>query len=428
MNTIETTLPTEQNSALDPRGALWPTYAPPMDLVFSHGDGTVLYTEDGRSFLDFISGIAVTGFGHAHPALVAALNEQAQKLWHLSNMFRVPAAEHLAHTLAANSFAHGVFFTNSGTESVEAGLKAIRGYQAHIGRAERFRIIGMAGSFHGRSMAAVAAAGNPAHCQPFIPGDYGFDQAPWDDLAALEALIGPQTAGIILEPIQGEGGIRPASEAFLRGVRELCDQHNLVLMFDEVQCGIGRSGALFAHQSLGVEPDVLASAKGLGGGFPVGACLASEAVAQAMPMGTHGSTYGGNPLAMAVASKVVELTLEPGLLQSVQAKGDKTQRLLQSLCERYPEVLKRVAGTGLMLGVECVLPNTELLAQCRQRGLLVGKAGANMLRLLPPLNVSEEHIEQAVAILEDVVKDAAQAAAASDSAIAETAALVAPKE
>jgi len=425
VNTKENSSPAAQNSAKDPRSSLWPTYAPPMDIVFSHGKGSELFTEDGRVFLDFISGIAVTGFGHAHPELVAALHEQAQKLWHLSNMFRVPGAEHLADVLVNNSFAEGVFFANSGTEAIEAGLKAIRGYQAHIGRAERFRIIGFEGSFHGRTMAAVAAAGNPAHCQPFIPGDYGFDQAPWNDLAALEALIGPQTAGIIIEPIQGEGGIRPASLEYLQGIKALCNQHGLVLMFDEVQCGMGRSGALFAHQLLGIEPDLLASAKGIGGGFPVGACLATKAVSEAMKFGSHGTTYGGNPLAMAVANKVMELLLADGLLQSVTEKGDKCRRLLESLCERYPNVLKRVDGKGLMLGVECVLPNTELLVKLRERGLLVGKAGGNMLRLLPPLNVSDEHIDKAIATIEEVVAEAAAAALVSDSAIAETAALVA---
>ncbi|WP_317930322.1 aspartate aminotransferase family protein [Halioxenophilus sp. WMMB6] len=429
MNTTNKAAPTEQNLAHSPREQLsarehlWPTYAPPMDLVFSHGRGTELYSEDGRVFLDFISGIAVTGFGHAHPQLVAALTEQAGKLWHLSNMFRIPGAERLATVLAENSFADAVFFTNSGTESVEAGLKAIRGYQAHIGRPERYRIIGFEGSFHGRSMAAVAAAGNPAHCHPFIVGDYGFDRAPWDDLAALKQLIGPQTAGIIIEPIQGEGGIRPASEEFLRGLRQLCDDHNLLLMFDEVQCGIGRSGALFAHQLLAVEPDILASAKGLGGGFPVGACLATKAVAEAMKFGSHGTTYGGNPLAMAVANKVMELVLEEGLLASVAAKGEKCRRLLQSLCDRYPRVLKGVAGTGLMIGVECGPPNSELLLSLRERGLLVGKAGANMLRLLPPLNVSEAHIAQAVAILEEVVAEADQAETWAEAAITETTSL-----
>lgn len=403
---------------------MWPTYAPPMELVFSHGRGSQLFTEDGGVWLDFISGIAVTGFGHAHPELVATLQEQADKLWHLSNMFRVPAAEQLADCLVQNSFADAVFFTNSGTESVEAGLKAIRAYQAHIGRSERYRIIGFEGSFHGRSMAAVAAAGNPAHCQPFITGDYGFDQAAWDDISALEALIGPQTAGVIIEPVQGEGGIRPASDEFLEAIRTLCDRYDLVLMFDEVQCGIGRTGALFAHQLSTVEPDLLASAKGLGGGFPVGACLATEAVAQAMKMGSHGSTYGGNPLAMAVASKVIEMTLAPGFLQSVIDKGERAERLLKSVCARYPKAFKRVDGKGLMLGIECVLPNTELLAELRNRGLLVGKSGSNMLRLLPPLNVSQGHIDQAIAMVEEVAQDMANAEQATDAAISETVALV----
>lgn len=396
---------TEQYSAVGPRDALWPTYAPPMDLVFSHGRGTILYTDDGREYLDFISGIAVTGFGHAHPKLVAALTEQAGKLWHLSNMFRVPAAEQLAQKLTANSFADKVFFTNSGTESVEAGLKAIRGYQASIGCEDKYRIIGFDGSFHGRSMAAVAAAGNPAHTKHFIPLDYGFDQAPWGDLDAVRALIGPNTGGIILEPVQGEGGIRPASTEFLQGLRGLCDEYGLVLMFDEVQCGMGRTGALFAHQLLGVEPDLLASAKGIGGGFPVGACLATAKVADAMAFGSHGTTYGGNPLAMAVANTVVDLLLGEGVLHSVAEKGKRTHAKLEHLCHDYPNVFKSVHGLGLMLGITCGPVNTELLTAARDRGLLLGKAGGNMLRLLPPLNVSADHIDRAAGILAAVASE-----------------------
>ena len=259
-NAIETGFQT------DPRAALWPNYSPPGELVFRRGSGSELFTEEGLAYLDFLSGIAVTSFGHSHPHLVSALTNQANDLWHLSNVFRIPAAEELARRLVAVSFADSLFLANSGTEAVEAGIKAIRGYQASKGHPQRTRIIGFSESFHGRSLAALAAAGNQAHMKNFIPGDYGFDHVPWEDLAALDSAIDAETAGIILEPIQGEGGIRPINKEFLESVRKLCDEHGLLLMFDEVQCGVGRSGHLFAHENFGVFPDVMALAKGLGGG------------------------------------------------------------------------------------------------------------------------------------------------------------------
>ncbi|HAJ75994.1 MAG TPA: acetylornithine transaminase, partial [Gammaproteobacteria bacterium] len=267
------------------RDALWPNYSPPHELVFTHGLGSELFTAEGDAYLDFLSGIAVTSFGHAHPHLVAALNEQAGKLWHLSNIFRIPAAERLAQRLTEHSFADRVFFANSGTEAIEAGIKAIRGYQVASGNADRYRIIGFSDSFHGRTLAALAAAGNEAHMQNFIPMDYGFDQVEWENLSQLKQAIGANTAGIILEPVQGEGGIRPISAEFMQQVKGLCEEHGLVLMMDEVQCGVGRSGKLFAHQHYSVTPDVMALAKGLGGGFPVGACVTSEAVGKTMVVG-----------------------------------------------------------------------------------------------------------------------------------------------
>jgi acetylornithine/N-succinyldiaminopimelate aminotransferase len=397
---IETGADGVDGAEKDPRAALWPNYSPPRDLVFSHGIGSELFTEDGVAYLDFLSGIAVTSFGHAHPHLVDALTGQANKLWHLSNVFRIPAAEELARRIVANSFADSLFFANSGTEAVEAGLKAMRGYHAAKGNTQRTRIIGFNDSFHGRSMAALAAAGNQSHMQNFIPGDYGFDHVAWEDIAALKAAIGPETAGIILEPIQGEGGIRPINKEFLEAVRNLCDEQDLLLMFDEVQCGVGRSGHLFAHENFAVLPDVMALAKGLGGGFPIGVCLTTKAVADPMIVGTHGSTFGGNPLAAAVGNAVLDLVLDKTLLGGVKAKGQFLQQALEGLVAKHPEKIESVHGLGLMLGLKCTVPCADLLVALRNNQLLVGKSGSNMIRLLPPLNVSQEHIEKAVSVID----------------------------
>lgn len=388
-----------------PRQSLWPNYCPPDDLLFSHGEGSELITESGDRYLDFLSGIAVTSFGHAHPHLTRVLKEQADKLWHLSNLFRIPAAERLAERLTQHAFAERVFFANSGTEAIEAGIKAVRGYQVSRGKPERFRLIGFSDSFHGRTLAALAAAGNPKHTRGFIPLDYGFAQVPWQDLQALENAIGDDTAGIIVEPVQGEGGIRPIDAAFLQALRSLCDRHGLLLMLDEVQCGIGRTGKLFAHQHYGIEPDVMALAKGLGGGFPVGACLTTAAVGDAMGVGSHGSTFGGNPLAMAVANGVWDLLLEPGLLDEVAHKGQRLREGLQGLVARYPEQLDSVHGLGLMVGLKCRMSNVELQAALRAHKLLVGSAGANMLRLLPPLNVSAEDLARGIELIDETLAD-----------------------
>ena len=387
------------------RDALWPNYQPPKDLIFSHGKGSELFTSDGDVYLDFLSGIAVTSFGHTHPHLVATLMEQAGKLWHLSNLFRIPAAEQLADRLTQNSFADKVFFANSGTEAVEAGIKAIRGYQVASGCRDRYRIIGFTESFHGRTLAALAAAGNESQMKDFIPMDYGFDQVEWEDLELLKQTIGPNTAGIVLEPVQGEGGIRPVSAGFMQEVKSLCEEHGLVLMLDEVQCGIGRTGKLFAHMHSGIEPDVMALAKGLGGGFPVGACLTTEAVGEAMVVGTHGSTFGGNPLAMAVGNAVMDLLLEPGQLNDVVRKADYFRKHLQRLVEHFPEVVVSVHGLGLMVGLKCKVPNTDMLNKLRGKKLVVGTSGANMIRLLPPLNVSDEHLANALEIIEEALKE-----------------------
>lgn len=395
----------ENSDATSSQDALWPNYSPPEDLIFSHGIGSELYTHEGVAYLDFLSGIAVTSFGHAHPHLVALLNAQSKKLWHTSNIFRIPGAEQLASRLASNSFADRVFFANSGTEAVEAGIKAIRGYQASLGNHDRYRIIGFSDSFHGRTLAALAAAGNESQSKAYIPLDYGFDHVEWENLDALKAEINENTAGIVLEPVQGEGGIRPVTKDFLTAVRALCDEHGLVLMFDEVQCGIGRTGTLFAHQQFDVTPDVMALAKGLGSGFPVGACLAIEAVAKVMVVGTHGSTFGGNPLAMAVANGVMDLVLEPDLLGEVVRKGSYLQEELNKLVKQFPDQFESVHGMGLMVGVKCVTPNDDMLAKLRDRQLLVGKCGSNMIRLLPPLNISDQDLARCLSIIAETLRE-----------------------
>ena len=385
------------------RDALWPNYSPPQDLIFTHGCGTELYTDSGETYLDFLSGIAVTAFGHAHPHLIKALSEQSEKIWHLSNVFRIPEAEKLAQRLAENTFADRIFFANSGTEAIEASIKAVRGYQAAIGKPERHRLIGFSDSFHGRTIAAVAASGNPGYVQNFAPTDHGFDHVPWGDMGALDGAITDHTAGIIIETVQGEGGIRPLTPVILKHLRELCDARGLLLVLDEVQCGVGRTGKLFAHENFGIEPDVLASAKGLGGGFPIGACLVSEKVGQHMVVGTHGSTFGGNPLAAAVGNAVLDLVLEPGLLELVQKQGETLRKGMEKMAANYPSVLSKVTGMGLMIGVKCEVPNVELMKELRDNKLLVGRSGDNMIRLLPPLNVSDKHVELALAIIAEAV-------------------------
>lgn len=388
----------------DPREALWPNYNPPKELVFTHGIGSEVFDEHGNAYLDFLSGIAVTSFGHAHPHLVKALQDQSEKLWHLSNVFRIPEGELLAKRLVENSFADKVFFANSGTEAAEASIKAMRGYQAVKGNPKRTRIIGLSEAFHGRTLAALAAAGNQAQMKGFIHTDYGFDQVPWGDIDALKNAVTDETAGIALETVQGEGGIRPVTQEYLGQVRTLCDELDLVLMFDEVQCGIGRTGKLFAYEHYGITPDVMALAKGLGGGFPIGACLTTGKVAEAMVFGSHGSTFGGNPLAMAVGNAVMDLLLEPNLLDEVTRKGDYLKTELTRLTEEYPDIIESVHGLGLMIGLKCVVTNTDLLVKLREHHMLVGKSGSNMIRLLPPVNMSDEHLAKGVEKIEAAVK------------------------
>ena len=394
----------EEEVSLNSRKALWPNYSPPAELVFTHGVGSELFSESGQAYLDFLSGIAVTSFGHSHPHLNEALKQQADKLWHVSNLFRIPEAEVLATRLVQESFADNVFFANSGAEAVEAGLKAIRGYHAARGDNKRTRIIGFSDSFHGRTMATVAAAGNKSHLENFVPGDQGVDDVEWGNLEALEDGISDSTAGIILEPVQGEGGIRPVTQKFLASIRELCDEHGVLLMFDEVQCGIGRTGHLFAHQHYGINPDVMALAKGLGGGFPIGACLSTEEVGSSMVVGTHGSTFGGNPLATAVGNAVMDLLLEDGTLKKVIEKGKYLNGELERLKIEHNDLLDSVHGLGLMIGVKCKMPCADLALSLRDNYLLVGQSGSNMVRLLPPLNVGQSELEKAISIFEQTLK------------------------
>ena len=378
-----------------------PTYAR-ADLAFERGEGAYLFTDDGRRFLDFASGVAVTALGHAHPHLVKTLTDQAQKVWHTSNVFRIPGQERLAERLVANSFADTVFFGNSGAEAIECGIKVVRKYHAATGHPERFRIITFEGAFHGRTL---AAGGQQKYLEGFGPKVEGFDQVPFGDHAALEKAIGPETAGILVEPVQGEGGIRPVPTQCLRGLRELCDRHGLLLFFDEIQCGMGRTGKLFAHEWAGVTPDVMAVAKALGGGFPMGACLATAKAAVGMTAGTHGSTYGGNPLAMAVGNAVLDIVLADGFLDRVQTVASHLRQQLAMLVERHSDLFEEVRGQGLLLGLKCRLPNTEISAAFRARGLLNVGAGDNVVRLLPPLIIEAQHVTEAIGLIEAACGD-----------------------
>ncbi len=370
------------------------------DLAFERGEGVWLITADGERYLDFTSGVAVNALGHAHPHLVAALQQQAAKLWHMSNLFKSPDGERLAARLCEHSFADFVFFANSGAEAIECAIKVTRKYHAAKGQPERYRIITFEGAFHGRTLAALAATGAAKYLDGFGPPVEGFDQVPLGDLDAVKAAIGPATAGILIEPVQGEGGVRAADPAFFRALRELCDAHGLLLMFDEVQTGMGRTGELFAHQRFGVAPDVMALAKGLGGGFPIGACLATAEAASGMTPGSHGSTFGGNPLAVAAANAVLDVMLEPDFLPRVQSIALLAKQKLASVVDRYPQVLGEVRGEGLLLGLKAVVPAAELMAALRAEKMLSVAAGDNVVRLLPPLILSEAELAEAVERLE----------------------------
>jgi len=372
-----------------------PTYAR-ANLSFERGEGVRVFTPEGDEYLDFGAGVAVTSCGHTHPHLVKALTDQAQKIWHTSNLYQMPGQERLASRLIATSFADTVFFTNSGAEAVECAIKMARKYHAAAGHPERYRLITFEGAFHGRTLATIAAGGQTKYLEGFGPKVEGFDQVPFADVAATRAAIGPETAGILIEPVQGEGGIRAVPAPFLKELRELCDAHGLLLLYDEVQCGIGRTGKLFAHEWSGITPDIMAIAKGIGGGFPLGACLATEKAAQGMTAGTHGSTFGGNPLATAVANAVLDVVLAPGFLEAVQQRALLLKQKLARLKDEHPAIIAEIRGTGLMMGIRCKVPNTDLQAAAIAQRLLTIGAGDNVVRLLPPLVVGDDDIAEAV--------------------------------
>jgi acetylornithine/N-succinyldiaminopimelate aminotransferase len=375
-----------------------PTYAR-ADVVFERGEGATLWADDGRRFLDFGAGVAVTNLGHCHPRLVAALQAQAGKLWHTSNLYRVAGQEKVAAKLVANTFADTVFFCNSGAEANECAIKMARKFHYDSGAPERTEIICATGAFHGRTLATIAAGGQEKHLKGFDPQMPGFVHVPFGNLNALRAAISGKTAAILVEPVQGEGGIVPGDPDYLQRLRAAADEFGLLLIFDEVQTGMGRTGALFAHQQMGVTPDIMPVAKGLGGGFPVGACLATEKAAKGMVPGAHGSTFGGNPLAMAVAETVLDVMLEPGFMDAIHAKAALLRQGLDGLAARFPAVIEEVRGLGLMIGLKCRIANTELQSRLMANGLLTIGAGDNVVRLLPPLIIGEAEINEALAIL-----------------------------
>jgi len=381
--------------------ALFPTYkrAP---LSFATGEGCWLDGSDGRRYLDMGAGIAVTALGHQHPHLVAALQSAAAGVWHTSNLFRIPEQERLAERLVAATFADRVFFCNSGAEANEAAIKTARRYHHVNGRPGKMRVLTMEGAFHGRTLGTIAAGGSPKYLEGFGEPAPGFDQVPFDDLQAARGAVTAETGAILVEPIQGEGGIRVMDTAVLRGLRELADEHGLLLIFDEVQTGLGRLGTLFAYQHLGVAPDILTSAKGLGGGFPVGACLATEEAAAGMVPGTHGTTFGGNALAGAVGNAVLDVVLGDGFLDDVRRKGLLARQLLAGVVDSHPAVYDHVRGEGLMLGVKCHAPVADVAAAAREEALIIIPAGENTARLLPPLVATDEDLREAAHRLDRV--------------------------
>lgn len=377
------------------------TYAR-ADLSFERGEGAWLVGRDGERYLDFGAGIAVNALGHAHPHLVQALTEQAGKLWHTSNLYQIPEGERLAQRLVDHSFADVVFFSNSGAEANEAAIKMARKFHASSGNPNRFRIITFEGAFHGRTLATLAAGGQAKYLEGFGPKVEGFDQVPFGDIPALKSAIGPDTAALMIEPIQGEGGVRPVPATFLRALRELCDEHGILLIFDEIQTGIGRTGKLFAHEHTGVTPDILSSAKGIGGGFPMGACLATRDAAKGMTFGSHGTTFGGNPLAMAVGNAVLDVVLAPGFLERVEQMGLLLKQRLASLNDRHPRIIAEIRGQGLMMGIKTRVPNTDFVKTALAHKIILIGAGDNVVRLLPPLIISDSEITEAIERLEAV--------------------------
>ena len=381
-----------------------PTYGR-WDLAVERGEGCYLHTTDGRKFLDFTSGIAVTSLGHCHPHLIEALTKQATQLWHSSNLFRIPTQEKLAQRLVENSFADTVFFNNSGAEACELSLKVARKYQSTVGHPEKYRVIGCSGSFHGRSFATLAAAGAEAYLKGFGPVMDGFDHVAWNNLNEMRAAVTEETAAIIVEPVQGEGGVRAPDADYLKGLRAICDEFGLMLIFDEVQCGMGRTGKLFAHEWAGVAPDIMAVAKALGNGMPIGACLATEKAAVGMVAGSHGSTFGGNPLATAAGNAVLDIMLEPGFFDRVNDTAKYLWSKLETLVGSHPKLFDSVRGSGMLAGVKCVVTAGDVVTKAREKGLLVLTAGDNVMRILPPLVAGKAEIDEAVGILGKVASE-----------------------
>jgi acetylornithine/N-succinyldiaminopimelate aminotransferase len=373
-------------------------------VAFTHGDGAYLYDEQGRRYLDFGAGIATSSLGHAHPHLTRAIAEQAGRVIHVSNLYRVPGAETLAARYVAASFADSVFFCNSGAEANEGVVKAMRKTMSDEGHPERHRVICFEGAFHGRTLAMIAATGNPKYLAGFGPVVEGFDHVPFNNMNAVRAAITPQTAGILVEPVQGEGGVRPAQLKFLRDLRAACDEYNILLGFDEVQCGIGRTGKLFAHEWAGIAPDVMSIAKGMGGGFPMGAVLASERVARALVPGSHGTTFGGGPLACAAANAVLDVVLAPGFLAQLDDTARYLWRGLGALCARHGDVFIEARGAGLLLGLKCAVPNGEVQTAAMAEGLLTVAAGDNVLRFAPPLIIDRALCDEALGLLDRVAR------------------------
>ncbi len=389
--------------------ALYETFAR-APLEFERGEGSWLVTAEGERYLDFAAGIAVNSLGHGHPHLVAAITEQAGKLWHVSNLYDIPGQDRLGERLVDHTFADKVFFANSGAEALECAIKTARRYHFVHGRPERFRIITFEGAFHGRTLATIAAGGQAKYLEGFGPKVEGFDQVPFDDLQALKDAIGPETAAIMLEPLQGEGGIRAFSKEMLRTIRALCDEHDLLLIFDEVQCGVGRTGKLFAYEWTGIAPDIMAVAKGIGGGFPMSACLATAEAASGMTAGVHGTTFGGNPLAMAVGNAVLDVILEDGFLDEVNRKALLLKQGLASIVDEFPQVFEEIRGTGLMLGLKCRMPNGKVTLGLREKKFLAVPGGDNVVRLLPPLTVTDEEIRDGLDRIRQAAADLAATA------------------
>ena len=384
--------------------SVMPTYGR-VDIAFTEGDGPYLFTSEGERYLDFTSGIAVTGLGHNHPHLVETLRSQAGALWHTSNLYLIPEQERLAQRLCDESFADLVFFCNSGAEAMEGAIKAARKYQSHVGKPERYRVIVFSGAFHGRTLATISASDSEKGQEGFGPMTEGFDRVAFGNADEVRAAVTDETAAILVEPVQGESGIFPAADDFLAQLRDIADEFGLLLLFDEVQCGVGRTGKLFAHHWAGTTPDVMSLAKGLGGGFPIGAVMATKDAAAGMTPGTHGCTFGGNPLAASCANAVLDVLLEKGFLERVSMLGDRLRSEVESVSDHFPGVLESVRSKGLMLGMKCVCNNIALVDAMRTHKVLTVPAGDNVVRFLPPLTIENEHIDQAISALHDACHD-----------------------